>query len=66
MGRLFNKYKTKIKHRMVLDHPYIKDKYFEYYVQHPGNGNADKIKELQRYFNLIIFIENKKGRRIKK
>ena len=52
MGRLFNKYKTKIKHRMVLDHPYIKDKYFEYYVQHPGNGNADKIKRIAKILQL--------------
>ena len=61
MGRLFNKYKTKIKHRMVLDHPYIKDKYFEYYVQHPGNGNADKIKRIAKILQLNYIYRKQKG-----
>ena len=46
---------------MVLDHPYIKDKYFEYYVQHPGNGNADKIKRIAKILQLNYIYRKQKG-----
>lgn len=52
MGRLVSKCKAKIKTKLILNHPYIKDRYWEYYAQHPGNGKADKARRFAKMIQL--------------
>lgn len=61
MGKLASKCKAVVKNKLILDNPYIKDKYWEYYAQFPGNGKADKIRRLAKMIQLNYIYRKQKG-----
>lgn len=52
MRRLVSKCKTKIKNKLILEYPYIRERYWEYYAQHPGHGSADKVRRFAKMLQL--------------
>ena len=50
--RVINNYRTQIKKKLVLDNPYIKEKYWEYYAEYPGNTKIDKLRRMAKIIQL--------------
>lgn len=50
--RVLIDYRSKVKKKLVLDNPYIKEKYWEYYAEYPGNSHKDKLRRLAKIIQL--------------